>query len=114
MHREQPLIDFQTAPAPSGIFNHQKANMPHIIPTVGRKVYFFANDTQEEPHDATIIKVHAKKEHATPTTAVNLLVINPDTGEVSLHTSVVAHDEPQPFQHYRWMDYQKQQAKKSA
>lgn len=88
--------------------------MPHIIPTVSRKVYFFENDQQTEPHDATIIKVHAPKELATPTTSVNLLVINPDTGEGTLRTSVVAYDEPQPFPHYRWMDYQKHQAQKAA
>lgn len=88
--------------------------MPHIIPTVGRKVYFFENDLQTEPHDATIIKVHAPKESATPTTTVNLLVIHPDTGEGQFRSSVVASDEAQPFPHYRWMDYQKHQAARTA
>lgn len=88
--------------------------MPNITPTVGRKVYFFADDKQIEPHDATIIKVHGLKEDAMPTTAVNLLVINPDTGEGALRTSVVAYDEPQPFPHYRWMNYQKYQAARTA
>lgn len=86
--------------------------MPQIIPTVGRKVYFYEDDKQVDPIDATIIKVWSPRETAHPQTAVNLLVIDPFSGEGSLRTSMVAQDEPQPFPHYRWMDYQKHQAAK--
>lgn len=84
--------------------------MPTIIPTVGRKVYFYNDEKQAEPHDATIIKVWASPDQAQPQSAVNLRVTHPLTGESYLVTSSVAYDTPQPWPHYRWMPYQVGQA----
>lgn len=84
--------------------------MSEITPTVSRKVWFFENGQQLEPHDATIIKVHG----TTPQAAVNLDVVHPDTGQHMLRTSVVVGDETTAGTHYRWMPYQKGQAAKDA
>lgn len=85
-----------------------------ITPTVGRKVYFYADDKQLEPMDATIIKVWASSEMATPDSVVNLFVIDPSTGVGTLQTSVQVSAEPVPFPHYRWMPYQVNQATKES
>jgi hypothetical protein len=98
-----------------------------IIPTVGRKVWFFENASQVEPWDATVIKVCHQYTPADesgsptyiqvadcPTTPVNLLVTHPDLGVQSLVTNVTAGDSGSPYQHYRWMPYQQAQAAKSA
>lgn len=77
-----------------------------IIPTVGRKVYFFQDDQQQEPCDATIIKVWAAPDQAQPETVVNLLVINPITGEGTMQHSIGASEVPVASAHYRWMPYQ--------
>lgn len=83
-----------------------------ITPTVGRKVYFFVDDNQLEPHDATIIKVHAPNWQANPFTLVNLLVTDPE-GEQSVHYSVPCSPSPAPYPHFRWMDYQLAQARRA-
>jgi len=83
-----------------------------ITPTVGRKVYFYADDTQVDPHDATVIKVHAPAYQASAFTPVNLLVIDPDDGSGTCHTHVPHSPVPVPYPHYRWMPYQYQQAAK--
>lgn len=84
-----------------------------ITPTVGRKVYFFADDAQAEPHDATVIKVHAPAHQANPFTLVNLAVTNPE-GEQSVHYSVPCSPNRVPYQHFRWMDYQLAQTAKQS
>lgn len=86
--------------------------MPYTPPTVGLKVYFYANDQQHEPHDATVIKVLAPEHQATPFTPVNLLVIDPDDGGGTFHSQVVHSPLPVPYPHYRWMPYQYEQAAK--
>jgi len=80
-----------------------------ITPTVGRKVYFFADAEQFEPHDATIIKVCAPHWQANPFTLVNLFVIDPE-GEQSTVFNVPCSPTPVPYPHFRWMDYQLKQA----
>lgn len=81
-----------------------------ITPTVGRKVWFFATGSQREPIDATVIKVWGKGADA----AVNLDVVDPDTGAHRLESSVVVGEELTQHRHYRWMPYQLGQAKPEA
>lgn len=89
-----------------------------ITPTVGRKVWFYADNQQTEPWDATVIKVISKQHEDGafdpdgPDTPVNLNVINPDTGVQSLVTGVSVGDESTTGSHYRWMPYQQAQAAK--
>lgn len=83
--------------------------MSTITPTVGRKVWFFWDNRQTEPQDATIIKVM----EADPSALVNLHVVHPDTGGTELITRVRAGDESTVWPHYRWMPYQKGQAAKA-
>ena len=89
-----------------------------ITPTVGRKVWFYADNQQTEPWDATVIKIISRQhEDGTfgpdgPDTPVNLSVINPDTGVQSLVTGVFVGDESTTDSHYRWMPYQQAQAAK--
>jgi hypothetical protein len=85
-----------------------------IVPSVGRKVWFYAYEGQLEPADATVIKVMPPpgKEPA-PDTPVNLLVVNPDSGETRLEAYVHAGSEQSFGRHYRWMPYQKGQAAKA-
>lgn len=88
-----------------------------IVPTVGRKVWFYKNAQQVEPIDATVIKVHAPDSEATPHTAVNLATFDPDTGDLGFVQSVAFHERTDPpFQnpHYSWMPYQAKQADKAA
>lgn len=91
-----------------------------ITPTVGRKVWFYADNSQAEPWDATVIKVvHKQAEDGSfapddENTPVNLNVINPDTGVQSLVTGVSVGDETTTTSHYRWMPYQQTQAAKAA
>lgn len=85
-----------------------------MIPTVGRKVYFFRDKLQREPHDATIIKVYSPPDHATHFTCVNLLVVDPDTGVTRLETNMQSQPAGTPWAHFEWMPYQVNQALKSA
>lgn len=84
-------------------------NTAGITPTVGRKVWFFADELQPEPMDATIIKVHGAGPHAD----VNLDVIDPDDGTHLLVSDVSVGDERTQVPHYRWMPYQQAQAAKA-
>lgn len=79
-----------------------------IVPTVGRKVWFYESAAQLEPMDATIIRTFSD----TPTAYVNLDVVDPDTGVHRCCTSVQVGDESTKYRHYRWMPYQMGQAAK--
>ena len=81
-----------------------------IVPTVGRKVWFYEDNQQAEPHVATVIKVWGSSPYA----AVNLDVVDPYSGGRQLRTSVVVGDETTKHPHYRWMPYQQGQAAKQA
>lgn len=81
-----------------------------IIPTVGRKVWFFEYGGQAEPIDATIIKVWGNY----PTACVNLDVVDPLTGEHRFVASVMVGNETSVGWHYRWMPYQQGQAAEEA
>lgn len=91
-----------------------------ITPTVGRKVWFYADNQQTAPWDATVIKVISKQNEDgsvdpdSPDTPVNLNVINPDTGVQSLVTGVSVGDESITTSHYRWMPYQQAQSAQQA
>jgi hypothetical protein len=87
--------------------------MPQIVPTVGRKVWFYRSAAQVAPIDATVIAVHATPEHAHPGTACNLFCVDPD-GRTFTMSSVCAADEPVDHPHFRWMPYQQTQAAKQA
>lgn len=84
-----------------------------IIPTVGRRVWFYRDQFQLEPIDAGIIKVHDTSETLGPLTPVNLDVCDPDTGHHSIERFVQPGDESTTMPHYRWMPYQKGQAAKA-
>lgn len=87
--------------------------MTTITPTVGRKVWYYANATQAEPIDATVVKVNNGEETATPETSVNLFLLHPD-GSIGFRPDVVVSDEPTDREHFRWMPYQQQQASKES
>lgn len=80
--------------------------MPDIIPSVGRKVWFYRNTSQQDPFDATVISVHDTEPHAG--TPVNLYVIDPG-GSVEVHKGIVVGQDGDDFPHYRWMPYQQTQ-----
>lgn len=80
--------------------------MSAITPTVGRKVWFYWSNQQDQPWDATVIKVFGNTARA----AVNLDVVNPETGEHTFHSSIIVGDENTVWPHYRWMPYQQAQA----
>ena len=82
--------------------------MTTIIPTVGRKVWYYGSNEQTEPIDATVIKVHGEP---TPQSPVNLFVVGPE-GDTFTKTEVVVGDESTEGTHYRWMPYQQAQASK--
>jgi hypothetical protein len=79
-----------------------------ITPSVGRKVWYYANSNQADPWDATIVKVHDAPADANPFSAVNLNVIDPETGHHLFRPVIAWHDESQQWagEHYRWMPYQ--------
>ena len=72
-----------------------------ITPTVGRKVWFFADHMQVEPFDATVVAVNSDQ-------SVNLHVAMPDSAQVGFYASVLYAEN---FPHYQWMPYQLTQAK---
>ena len=79
-----------------------------ITPTVGRKVWYYMDALQAQPWDATVIKVHAPADEATPDTPVNLLVINPDSGG-SIFRPFIGHradEEGFTGERFAWMPYQ--------
>ena len=84
--------------------------METITPTVGRKVWYYANNGQDEPIDATVIKVHGEP---SPRSPVNLFIVGPE-GDTFTKTEVVVGDEFTEGTHYRWMPYQRQQASKDS
>ena len=86
--------------------------MSRITPSVGRKVWFYLDDKQKEPIDATVVKVWDPTDQAHPDSAVNLDTVDPDTGMHILRTSVRVGDETTPYFHYRWMPYQQSAAAK--
>lgn len=92
--------------------------MSNIIPTVGRRVWFYENGLQEDPFDAGIIKVlavgFADPLPASSTTPVNLDVCDPDTGVHHIERNVNVGDDTTEGRHYRWMPYQQGQTAKSA
>lgn len=80
---------------------------PQITPSVGRKVWFYENDQQSEPLDATVIKVWGD----TPSACVNLFVVD-GNGAASARCSVQPQHVNPTGTHYRWMPYQLGQAAK--
>ncbi len=80
-----------------------------IVPTVGRKVWFYQHGSETEPTDATVIKVWGDG----PEAAVNLDVVDPYSGEHRCERSVCVGDESTLSRHYRWMPYQIATAKKA-
>lgn len=86
-----------------------------IIPTVGRKVWFYGSAGQLVPYDATVIAVREYDDARGPDALCNLYVIN-DGGSVEVHKDVQCHVEgaPEFFPCYRWMPYQQAQAEKTA
>jgi hypothetical protein len=80
-----------------------------IVPSVGRKVWFYYDATQDRPFDATIIAVDGDK----PDSRVTVYVID-DGGSVSVHKGLTAGDDKTRGVHYRWMPYQQDQAAKAA
>lgn len=83
--------------------------MSSITPTVGRKVWFYYDNNQVEPLDATIIKVV----NSGPAALVNLDAVNPINGHHFFVAAVRVGDESTTEPHYRWMPYQMGQAAKT-
>jgi hypothetical protein len=79
--------------------------MSEIVPTVGRKVWYFKSPAQVDPWDATVIGVCGDA----PDAAVSLFVISPTGNTFTVHGLTVG-DGGSAGQHYRWMPYQKEQA----
>lgn len=85
--------------------------MANITPSVGRKVWYYGNNEQAEPCDATVIKVHG--DIHTPESPVNLFVIGQE-GDTFVKTEVTVGDDKTEGTHYRWMPYQQQRAAEQA
>lgn len=83
-----------------------------ITPTVGRQVYYYEDDVQQEPWAATVIKVNAPEWQASPHTPISVLAISPE-GEQFIIADLPCSPIPAPYPHYRWMAYQKAQAEKA-
>lgn len=83
--------------------------MNYPTPSVGRQVYFFLDDEQDEPMAATVIKVHGEPYQHSAFSLVNLLTIDGDTGESALAESVPHSPVPVNYPHFRWMPYQLEQ-----
>lgn len=92
-----------------------------IIPTVGRKVWYYSHGNQAEPIDATVIKVHDDEGDGTvpvgktPNSPVNLLAIDPDTGALHFRPRITHHADDEGWQgeRFAWMPYQTAQAAKA-
>lgn len=76
--------------------------MNTIVPTVGRKVWFYMDSLQQEPLDATIVRVFGD----TPEACVNLHVRAANSSHTIFESSVRVGDINTPHRHYRWMPYQ--------
>lgn len=85
-----------------------------IVPTVGRKVWFYNSNQQQQPYDATVIATdfEGDKWAGTATAIVRLFVIDPNG--LTRTVDVQLGDETTEDQHYRWMPYQVAQAQKDA
>jgi len=84
--------------------------MAQITPSVGRKVWYYENAEQTEPWDATVIKVCDEPWNANPHSQVNLLVVDPDSGQQYFVPEVSHSPVPRATKRYAWMPYQEQQA----
>lgn len=84
--------------------------MNNIVPTVGRKVWFYNDPLQVEPLDATIVRVFGN----TPDACVNLHVKAANTANSWVETSVQVGDMNSLGRHYRWMPYQQAKAKEDS
>lgn len=87
--------------------------MTMITPAVGRKVYFYETFDQQEPWDATIIKVHDAVWNSTPFSKVNLQAIDPETGQAWFIPSVTCNPNPTEGPRYCWMPYQMAQLERA-
>ncbi len=83
--------------------------MPSIIPTVGRKVWYYEDANQAEPIDGTIVRVCHDGDEVTPTTPCNVFIVEPG-GNTRLIPRISASDEAANVPHYRWMPYQQAKA----
>lgn len=83
-----------------------------IVPSVGRKVWFYEHAAQEQPFDATVIAVLDAPDVATVTSPCRLSVTHGEDGHFYTMQHVVASAEPIDEPHFRWMPYQAAQAKK--
>lgn len=85
-----------------------------ILPSVGRKVWYYESADQTEPFDGTIVKVTAQAgEEVTSQTPCNIFVVEPG-GFTRTATGIQASLDPVAKQHYCWMPYQLAQAGKKA
>jgi hypothetical protein len=84
--------------------------MNSIVPTVGRKVWFYLDGLQQEPLDATIVRVFGD----TPQACVNLHINAANSAHVIFESSVQVGDINTKHRHFRWMPYQQAKAKEEA
>lgn len=75
-----------------------------IVPTVGRKVYYYEDSSQLEPIDGTIVRVF-EPESAHPDSLVNVYIVEPG-GNTRLIPQIQCQPEGFNGPHYRWMPYQ--------
>lgn len=92
--------------------------MDFPTPSVGRQVWYYPAVTDSsydpEPWAATVIKVHGPTYDHTAFSAVNLLAIDPDSGEQFFIAGVIHSPIPLVGRDiYRWMPYQLGQHRKA-
>lgn len=81
-----------------------------ITPTVGRKVWYYEDATQQEPFDGTVVRVlHSETEPDNENTPCNIFVIEPG-GFTRLVPNIKVGEEGVNIPHFRWMPYQQAQA----
>lgn len=80
-----------------------------IVPSVGRKVWYYEDASQVEPIDGTIVRVMPSEEPPHANSLVNVFIVEPG-GNTRLIPQIAVGEEGWNIPHYRWMPYQMSQA----
>lgn len=94
--------------------------MEYPTPSVGRQVWYFPTEDLKSfeekgprPWAATVVKVIGEPWNHSPFSPVNLLAIDPDTGDQHFITNVRHSPDAVGIERFTWMPYQLQQHNKT-
>lgn len=76
-----------------------------IVPSVGRKVWYYEDASQSEPIDGTIVRLMPSDQPPHADSLVNVYIVEPG-GNTRLIPMISVGDESTNVPHYRWMPYQ--------